>query len=312
MEIGVAKSEYAKNVELFDINNLTQENVEYMMQVIREYFKDTFPVKSELVDDILSHMMIVDDETFKKVLVESGREIDDVDLKFGFYDKKNNIGYINQDKHKTSGEIFVTIFHESLHAVSIGAGAGFKGDFVLPFGADNIEQKVAIERGLITLIEGTTHYITLKNVIGNLGFDGTDNMLRYKAERSVMSEIWAAFSEEALYRAYFTTPIEEIRRYFDMTVAPDVQNREELKTDSSTTNGKFADFLMNIGKAADSTKKILDSGEENDEEMMKIHTDIMHAVGYFLVYQHKMTGEVFTEAEKEDLRPYLEPFLADL
>ncbi len=305
------KSDYARNIELFDIKALTPENIEYMMQVIREYFTATFPVKPELVNSILEHMKIVDDDTFKAALAESGRIVEDVDLKYGFYDKKNNIGYINQDKHHTSGELFVTIFHESLHATSIGAGAGFRGEFVLPFSYDDLEQRIAMERGLIALIEGTTHYITLKNVIGSMGFEGTENMFRYKAERSIMSRIWEAFPEEMMYQAYFMTPIEELRRYFDMTVASD-DRKSEIESDSNETNGRFVEFLVNIGIATDKAKKLLENGTEDEEASTKIHNDIMHAVGYFLICQRKMAGGEFTDSEKENLREYLEPHLAEL
>lgn len=286
-----AKSDYARNIELFDIKNLTPENIEYMTQVIREYFKATFPIKPELIDDILEHTKVVDEETFKKALEESGRIVEDVDLKYGFYDKKSNLGYINQNKHRTSGELFVTLFHESLHAVSIGAGAGFKGNFVIPFSYDDLEQRIAMERGMIALIEGTTHYITLKNVIGNMGFEGTENMFRYKAERSIMSRIWEAFPEELMYRAYFVTPMEELRHYFDMTVAADDAKREEIKADREKTNGQFVKFLIDIGLATDRAKKLLESGAEDEEASTEIYNDIMRAVEYFLACQKKMTGQ---------------------
>ncbi|MBR3322666.1 hypothetical protein IKG13_01245 [Candidatus Saccharibacteria bacterium] len=284
------KSDYARNIELFDVKNLTPENIEYMMQVIRKYFTSTFPVKPELLNEILGHTKIVDDETFKKALEESGRVVEDVDLKYGFYDKKSNIGYINQDRHHTAGELFVTLFHESLHAVSYAAGAGFRGEFALPVSYDDLEQRVAMERGLIALIEGTTHYITLKNVIGNMGFEGTENMFRYKAERSIMSRIWEAFPEDAMYRAYFVVPIEELRRYFDMTVASD-DKREEIKADASKTSGQFAKFLVDIGLATDRAKKLLESGIEDEEASTKIYNDIMRAVEYFLACQKKMAGQ---------------------
>ncbi|MBR3176870.1 hypothetical protein IKF25_02760 [Candidatus Saccharibacteria bacterium] len=275
------KSDYARNIELFDIKNLTPENIEYMMQVISEYFKATFPVKPELIDEIVGRTKIVDEETFKKALTESGRIVEDIDVKYGFYDKKSNIGYINQDKHRTSGELFVTIFHESLHAASIGAGAGFRGDFTLPFSYDDLEQRVAMERGLIALIEGTTHYITLKHVIGKMGFEGTENMFRYKAERNIMSRIWEAFPEESMYKAYFETPIEKLRHYFDTTVS----------LDDDETGGKFAEFLVDIGVATDRTKKLLESDHEDEETSAKIYDDIMRAVEYFLACQKKMAGQ---------------------
>ncbi len=310
-ETGVVKSDYARNIELFDIKNLTPENIEYMVQVVREYFRAKFPVQPELVDDVLRHMNIVSDEEFRRAFVESGKNVNDVETRYGFYDKKNNVGYINKDKHRTSGEIFVTIFHESLHAVSISAGAGFRGDFVSSFGADETERKEAMERGLVAFIEGTTHYITLNCVIGDMGFDGTDNMLRYKAERTVMSQIWDAFPAEALYKAYFVTPIEGIRRHFDMTVAPE-ESRKELAEDSSRTNGQFVDFLIHIGAATGQINELLESGREDEGAFMKIHNDIMHAVGYFLVYERQMTGKPFTDEEKETLGEYLKPYLGKL
>ena len=51
-----------KEIESFDLNNLSSENIELMNCTIQNVFREYFPVDGELVDEIPDHMKIVDSE----------------------------------------------------------------------------------------------------------------------------------------------------------------------------------------------------------------------------------------------------------
>ena len=270
------KPEFVKTIENFDINNLTPENIDFMNDVIQETFQKHFPVNSELINQIPDRMKIVNNKDFI-CLREAANEDADADL--GFYSQKYNQMLINIERHQTPGALFSTMFHESLHFVSIQSGAGMTGDFCYPDpgeGGKVDEMMRDLDRGVLTAVEGTTQLITQAYILEQMGFTPQEQMMSYEPECLVMGAVWGPFSRDERLEAYFNTPLELLRVRVEDTFAEDY--------DPDKPTGVFADCMMNIGIATRNIEEALDSWRKNGdakpvEDVLK---NIRHAVGLFI------------------------------
>ena len=203
------KLDFVKKIESFDIKNLTPENIKFINNVIQDYFLENFPVDPELVKQIPEHVSVLTEEEYKKMQQELDRAEIDLDEHPGFFDKKRNRVFINADWHTDMDSLFSHMFHESLHYVSINAGAGFAGPFSYPSEMEKSQElKDEVDKGVNTLIEGTTEYIT-HNEVRRMGFNV--EFCGYLPEVMLMDAIYTPFSIDEMKQLYFQTSMEDLR-----------------------------------------------------------------------------------------------------
>ena len=298
----VEKPDFVKKIESFDINNLSPENIEFMEHVIQDVFRENFPVDSEIIDRITERIRIVENEEFVRLLEEDGG---DTDIDSGFYNSKPDQIVVNISMHHSPGALFSTMFHESLHFVSINSGAGFNGGFCYPgVGENEADEFIGeLDEGVRVMREGTTHAITRAYVMDYLKFDPQPEMFGYEPECLVTDAIWGAFSSDEKMQAYFKTPMELLRVRIESAFEEDY--------DVDRTNGVFANCLVNVARATKQMRNALKSwGENGDREPIEaILKDICHAVGLFIVREVENGERVLDEEDEESLRDYLEPYL---
>lgn len=304
----VEKPDYTRTIESFDIHNLTPENIEFMTKTIQNYFLENLPAKPELVDQIPDRIAIVNEEEYKKANIETeGRARIDISETTGFYSSKQNKIFLNGSRYNSPGELFATMFHECLHFTSIGAGAGLTGDFLCPPELDEDEALFnQVDKGLNTLVEGTTQLITLAHVIGNMGFDAQSGMFGYEPEWQVVSTIWYPFSAEERMHVYFEMPMEDLRIHIEKMFTPE-NEKEEIN--ANVCNGIFTDCLSNIGLATESIAEELEKWPNGNME--SILKNIRHAVGLYIVRNLETNNIELDEEKEEDLQEYLEPYKED-
>ncbi len=298
------KPDYVKKIESFDMQNLTPEDIEFMMGTIQDYFKKKFPVRSELVDGLSERIVVLDAEEYNKARSEMGDRTDiDLEEMGGFYDAETNTSYIDISKHETPGNLFVTMFHEGLHAVSIGAGAGLRGSFSYPEWVDEHEDiRSQIDTGVRTLVEGTTQLITLSCVIDDMGFSDSQEMYSYGGECALMDTVWAPFPKEDRLRLYFETPVEDLRIHIEKTFEPE-ETRGKIGPEYS--NAMYSRCLADLGVA---TMKLYEAVEDGGDSA-EVLADARHAVGLYLVRDRDNKKETFDADEMEELADYLEPYI---
>lgn len=297
------KPEFVKTIEGFNINNITPENIDFMNGIIQETFQKHFPVNSEIINQIPDHMKIVNNKDFIH-LREATNEDADADL--GFYSQKYNQILINVEKHRTPGALFSTMFHESLHFVSIQSGAGMTGDFCYPDPgeSDEVDEMMeALDRGVLAAVEGTTQLITQAYILEQMGFTPQEQMMSYEPECLIMSAVWGPFSKDERLEAYFNTPLELLRVRVEDTFAEDY--------DPDKPTGVFADCMMNIGVATKNIEEALDSWRKNDDSELveNILKNVRHAVGLFVVRELENGIRELGEGDDEYMRDYLEPYI---
>ena len=297
----VEKPDFVKKIENFDLNNLPPENIEFMNHVIQDVFREHFPVNNELIDKIPDHMKIVDNEEFIRLLQE---ENEDADTDRGFYSLKFNKMFVNISKHHTIGALFSTMFHESLHFVSIQSGAGLRGGFCYPSPTEGETDDLIseLDEGVRTMVEGTTQNITHAYLMDYLRFDPQPEMFSYEPEYQITNTIWGAFSREEKMQAYFNTPLELLRVR--------VESAFDENYDVDKPSGIFADCLVNVARATKQMKVALNSWRENDnpEPIEDILKNVRHAVGLFIIREVEDKRRSLNETDEEDLRDYLEPY----
>lgn len=303
------KPEATKKIESFDVNNLSEKEISFMTGVIQNYFLEHFPVKPELVAMIPEKIAVVDRNEFRRVLAEAEPDSEfGSQYALGFYNEDLDKMFINGTAHETMGALFATMFHESLHFVSIGAGAGLTGDFRYP--SETAEEDGLFEaanKGLETMYEGTTQLITLSSVVDELGFDEDEQMVGYVPEMRVMGEIWKPFSKDERYKAYFELPLEKLRRHIELTFGSE---DDEVGDASEVSNGVFVNCLANLGVA---TEKVSEAcgiwGDDGDlEEVLR---DVQHAVGAYFVRRSEVTRKEIDEEWAKEFSEYLEPYAND-
>lgn len=302
-EILIEKSDLAKQIESFDIHNLTPENIELMNHAIQDIFHEHFPVDSELIDKISNHMKIVDGEEFVRLRQETK---EDADMDLGFYSTQLDQMLINASKHNTPGGLFSTMFHESLHFVSIQSGAGLTGDFSYPdIGEEETEElRGELDDGVRTMVEGTTQNITQAYILDYLGFNPQPEMFGYEPETQITSAIWEGFSRDDRLKIYFNTPLELLRVRFEDTFV------ENYDVDRPT--GEFANCLVDVSRAKKQMESALDSWRKDGDPdpVEEVLSHVRHAVGFFIMQDAKVNGKELSEEDIDDLRDYVEPYLA--
>ena len=303
-EDSIEKSDFAKQVESFDIRNLTPENIEFMNRTIQDVFREYFPVDTELINKIPGHMKIVDGEEFARIRQETK---EDADMDLGFYSTKLDQMLINASAHNTPGGLFSTMFHESLHFVSIQSGAGLSGDFCYPdIGEDETEElRAELDDGVRTIVEGTTQNITQSYVMDYLGFDPQPEMFGYEAEYQITNAIWGGFSRDDRLKIYFNTPLELMRVH--------VEDLFEDDYNPDKPTGLFANCLLDISRTAKKMEVALDSWRENGDSapIEDILSDTRHAVGLYIVCDIEVNDRKLSKEDEEYLHDYLEPYLVE-
>lgn len=293
-----------EKIEAFDINNITPENIEFMVNTIQDYFLDHFPVKPEIIKSIPDNLLILSQAEY--VNIQRGREYGNkgyVNVDFintpSFYSKEDKKIYINLDHAKSLGLLFLSIFHECLHYSGDLAGASFNGNFLHPIlGNDPSFIPDEIYAGQRVLEEGTVQYISLASVIDDIGFKPEDGMFGYEAERIIMTDIWAPFPYEDLLHLYFESSLDNLRLHIEQTFEPEETRNKITHTQG---NGVFMDCLADLARAAQYMRDALDvlakTGDRTDADT--VMRDVHHAIGRYIVQKHKNNGTKITDKEKD-------------
>ena len=82
------RPDYVKKIESFDIDNITPENIQFMINTVQDYFLEHFPVKPELVSELPDRFCFMDEDEY----VETATN--------GEYGEK---GYVDFNIRKTQG-----------------------------------------------------------------------------------------------------------------------------------------------------------------------------------------------------------------
>lgn len=308
------RPDYVKKIESFDIDNITPENIQFMINTVQDYFLEHFPVKPELVNELPDRFCFMDeDEYVEKATNGEYGEKGYVDFNIrktqGYYNQKENKIYMNKSIFKNVESLFSSIFHESLHYTSIRAGAGFSGNFLQPVPDENdpLSTPEDVCTGLRALDEGTVQFITLHSVVDNMGFEPKDGMYGYDGERNVMQSIWDAFPPKTMLHLYFETPIDDIRLYIEKTFEPK-ETRDTITREWG--NGVFCDCLRNLGIASRRMNKALNKFVETGDrtEPDEILSFVKHALGHYIVNDCMNNDVKLSDDDKEYLKEYLEPF----
>ena len=294
------KPDFVKKIESFDMDNLTPENIEFMTKTIQDYFLENFPVKPELVSQFPNRISILDNTEYAKIR----NELDIPEDNTGFYSSRYHKIFINQSAYKTPGGLFATMLHEALHFTSIGAGAGFTGEFDDSTVPESYDPQIT--SGINTLVEGTTQLITYYTVTSGMGFDRTKDMESYDPECYIMDAVWWPFPRDERLHAYFQMSMDDLRNHINRVFTPN-----ETDDDTDIKNGAFVDCLYNLGLATENMTKAIESWEDTYNEGEEILKDIRHAIGYYIVQNCKINHKVLSPEDKEDLSEYLEPYLEE-
>ncbi len=298
------KPDYVKKIESFDVNNLTPENIDFMMGTIQGFFREQFPVKDEDIDDMANSVVILDKNDFKEKLAECGAPEEDLKYLTGFYDEEEDLIYITPSRQKSAPDFFATMFHECAHFVSIRNDAGFSGEDFRHHERSlaDPEKRMMIAKGLHTICEGMTQLITIRSVVYTMGFDLTPGMDSYIAEREVMDTIIKPFGDDRSLDAYFNVPMEDLRLGIERVLEDD-DTRSCI--DHNVTNGTFADCLAKIGEMTEVVQEEIENwnktGEAND-----VYRDLRYMVGNFIERAAKADGEELDEDFKAEFSNYFD------
>ena len=294
----VEKPDFVKKIESFDLNNLSPEDIDFMNHTIQDVFRENFPVDSELIDEIPGRMNIVNSEDFIRLRQETKK---DADMDLGFYSLELDQILINLPKHQSPGTLFSSMFHESLHFVSIKSGAGLSGGFCYPnLGDEETDELIKeLDEGVLAMVEGTTQNLTHKYIINNMGFDFQPQMLSYEPEVVTTKAIWEPFSSEEIMEAYFNTPLELLRVRIESAFEEDY--------DVDVPTGLFADCLVGVARSTEQVAIALDSWEKdgNPEPVESILDDVRRAVGLFMLRESEKGRRELSEDYKKYLHDYL-------
>lgn len=297
---GGEKSDFVKKIESFDVKNLSPENIDFVNNVIQDYFLENFPVDPELVKQIPEHVSVLTEEEYKKMQKNLDKAEINLDEHPGFFDRKRNRVFINSDWHANMGSLVSDMFHESLHYVSINAGAGFASPFSYsPEIEERQDLKDKINRGVNTLIEGTTEYIAHSEV-RRMGFDV--GSYGYFPEVILVNAIYTPFSIDEMKQLYFQTSMEDLRIKIEKTFGSD-ETRNDIGPERS--NGIFVECLANIGIAVDNLAIALGSweGDDDSEEILR---DVKHAVGFYILKDLEVSDQELDAKMQNALREYID------
>lgn len=296
-EITDRRLDYVKKIEKYNVGDITADDVEFMIGSIQGFFRETFPVKSELVDQLPMHTVVLNEDEWGEMRNEVYEKVgvDCLGDKTGFYNVEQNKIFINQMAHDTPAALFATMFHESLHFVSIGADAGFAGGFLLPAGVEENEEMTSrIDMGIHTLIEGTTQLITLANVIEKMGFEEDEEMFGYEPEWRIMETVWLPFSREERLHAYFGMTMEEVRIYIEKVLDSE---GDAGSIGPGVSNGMFAECLLYLGDTTEKMSEVLGDWD-NEGDSRGILEDVSRAVEFYVARDRQMGDGKLNEEEK--------------
>ena len=261
------KTDIVKRIELIDTHNLSQEDVDFMLTTIQDSLKTDAYIDEELVERIPAHMTLLpgDEFTAKLMELDKGKTTEDAEDLTGFYNEELEQIFINQDFYDTPDRLFATMLHESLHYVSMQAGAGYGGYFSYSVDiGDNPDTIATIKNGVDTLVEGTTQEITW-NKMRQMGFEDKEDY-GYIPKIRVMQTIYSFLSEDEKMKLYYQVPMEGIRVRLD----------ELFGGEQGST---LLNCLYNIGVAAENMEIALDFEDKDGEEELK--EDIKRSMTYF-------------------------------
>ena len=269
------KTETVKELESYDIKNLTPDNMERINGIIQDYLLENYPVNPELVAQIPEHLELLGADEFKEAYMKDPNN-DERNVKYcpGFYAPDLDKILINIAGIDETNMFMSTMFHESLHFVSLKNGAGFGGnDFLLP---DGMEDDDMGPIGQHTLIEGTTQ-IFARMATFDLGFEDSESMRGYPAEIQVMGNIFDLLPEGMLEKLYFDMPMDDIRIHIESAFESE---ESQAKISYDTTNGVFGMILHDVGFVTLKMQEALDSWDETPS-VGEVVDDIERLVRYY-------------------------------
>ena len=325
------KPDFVKKIEAFDIKHLTPENIQFMTEVIQNFYRKTFPIKKpDLIDEMPKKMVILNEEEFNEVLYSD--EDEDLDDDFaktttGFHSMADDKIYICASRHNTAGELFATMFHEGLHFTSIGSEAGLSGNgFLTPMkprhaeGEDIWDNPMRIERteeekaeaalikkGMTTLCEGTTQLITLTSVVSTMGFDETPGMTGYFAEWNIMNAIWGLYSGKEVFHVYFGMSMDDLRIRVEKALQGD---ESRIAIGPNVTNGEFVKCLAKLGEITDKVEEDVKNWRKTGKSK-NILDDVRRATGYFYLQDAEANGVSVSKDFLDEYSVYFESFVRE-
>ena len=251
------RSDFVKKLDEIDVHNLSPEDERFLYDSVQGFFMENFPVDKELVDQIPEKTVILDHEKFVEAYLKTESNPEG-DVPVGFYDIELDKSFVDYETIGNAAGVLSTIFHESLHFVSMSQGAGFKlsgADFRMPENDDYLKDFTEDERkyyGSIadkTVVEGSTKIMELSSM-EDMGIDVSEDG-GYNIEKQIMSEVLCAMVPEydQLKSAYFTKSTEDIRKAIESSLLSP-EDKEKYQNGEIPT-GKFVLFMLNIGAAAD-------------------------------------------------------------
>lgn len=281
-----------EKIKAFDINNITPENIEFMVTAIQDYFSSRFPVKPEIIKSIPDNLLILNQAEYtdlqkRRGYGNKGCAYTDFANTTGFYAQDDKKMYINVEHAKSPESLFMSIFHECLHYSSDSAGAICAGGFLHPIiGDDPLFIPDEIYAGLRVLEEGTVQYIALTSVIDDIGLKPEDNMYSYEAERIIMTDIWSILSFEELLHLYFETSLEDVRLHIEKTFEPE-ETRDRIT--HTRGNGVFMDFLADLARAAQHMRDALDTLKNTGDRTSAdaVMENVHRAIWRYIAQKHK-------------------------
>lgn len=308
----LSKKELMEKIQSFDIKHLTHEDIGFMNRTIRSYFCDNFPVDDELMNQLEKRITILNaddyERTFGELCKDAEENFSDV---LGFYSQVHGKIFINAPAHENTEQLFVTMFHESLHLASIETGGGFAGDWLCLLPTEDEEAKdlmmTLIDTGRNTLIEGTTQLIVLASVVGDMGFDRTAVASDYISECAIMNAVWLPFSREEMMQAYFKMSIEDLRIQIEKTFT---SKEERDKIDEEKGNGLFTKYLYSLGLATENMNEAL-WNPEDDGGVEDILREVRNLVAAYIMQDCENNGIALTAENRKELRNYIDPYEED-
>lgn len=302
------KPDYVKKIESFDMGHLDHEQIEFMVSTVQNYFKENFPIKQELIDELPGKISILGKEEYTAKLMEltngelSEEEIED---NMGFYNEQHDIILIRSSEEDTPDSLFGRLFHECLHSVSLKAGAGFSSRFLFNENTEVTEESIYASLGSNDFIEGATQLIAYQSIYDDMGFDMTPYRdWSYKSERKIVETVMQPFGQQFLHHLYFETPTETVAQKIEEYIA------FAKGTETDPTYKEFIRIYANIHAA---TEKLDQAYYENqdDNEAAEVITAMKRSVGHFMLTMCQVRGYPPTEQELEMCGDYLLPHLTE-
>lgn len=281
------RPDFVKKLDEIDVHNLSPEDEKFLYDSVQNFFMENFPVDKELVDKIPEKTVILNHEDYMKEYCRTEPNPRKENPPVGFYDVPLDKNFIDNDAAVNATDLFSTIFHESLHFVSISQGAGFEvKNFKelddLSFLGDDISEdeiKHYAKKASECVTEGATkllEHISLEDMGIDTSQDGG-----YMPHVHIMDKVIHATVEsyEQFVNAYFHKNTEDFRKEIELTLLPDDKKAEFENGEIPT--GEFTRCLFNIGKALDEME-YFSSEEVNDPDSYnEVYSAVCDATQYY-------------------------------